>query len=124
MITKRITVPLLCLLPLLAVMALLGTLHTPTTNAAPDGVQIVTTLADDGAGSLRQAIADATAGDTVEFSVSGTIVLATELVIDKDLTINGGGVINDGAGGGICGGVVNSGCHGVGCYHVTVMILL
>jgi len=93
MIFKRITVPLLCLLPLLAVMALLATLHTPITNAAPNGVQTVTTLADSGAGSLRQAIADATAGDTIDFNVSGTIVLATELVIDKNLTINGGNSI-------------------------------
>ena len=54
----------------------------------------VSTLADSGAGSLRQAIADAnaTAGaDTITFSVSGTITLVSELVVSESLTINGPG---------------------------------
>jgi len=59
--------------------------------AAPSVTITVTSLADGGAGSLRQAIADATAGDTINFSVSGTITLASELVIDKHLTIDGSG---------------------------------
>jgi hypothetical protein len=47
---------------------------------------------DAGAGSLRQAIADAAAGDTIALGVSGTITLTTgELVIGKDLTIAGPG---------------------------------
>jgi hypothetical protein len=91
--SRRVVVPLLCLLPLFAMMSVLGTLRTHTTQAAPNSTQTVTTLADNGAGSLRQAIADASPGDTIDFSVSGTIVLADQLVIDKDLTINGGGVI-------------------------------
>jgi hypothetical protein len=55
----------------------------------------VTNLNDAGAGSLRQAIFDTSAGDTVDFQagLSGTITLTTgELDIDKDLTIAGPGL--------------------------------
>ena len=39
---------------------------------------------DSGAGSLRQAIADAHNGDTIGFGVSGTITLTTgKLLVDK-----------------------------------------
>ena len=52
----------------------------------------VTTLADAGAGSLRQAIADAAPGDTINFAVSGSIVLTSgPLVLDKTLLIAGPG---------------------------------
>ncbi len=54
----------------------------------------VSTTADSGAGSLRQAIATAAAGDTITFAptVSGTILLTSgELPIDKSLTIAGPG---------------------------------
>ena len=50
---------------------------------------------DSGSGSLRQAIAAAAPGDTINFSLSGcpcTITLISgELVIDKSLTIQGPG---------------------------------
>ena len=49
---------------------------------------------DSGAGSLRQAISSAAAGDTISFaaSVTGTITLNTgELAISHDLTIQGPG---------------------------------
>jgi hypothetical protein len=52
----------------------------------------VTSTADSGAGSLREAInlANASAGaDTIDFSTSGTITLTGELTITNDLTING-----------------------------------
>jgi hypothetical protein len=52
----------------------------------------VTSPADAGAGSLRQAIHDAADGDTINFdgSLAGTpIVLASELPIDKSLDIEG-----------------------------------
>ncbi|MBL8208757.1 MAG: hypothetical protein JNM09_31295, partial [Blastocatellia bacterium] len=52
----------------------------------------VTNLNDSGAGSLRQAITDAVAGDTITFSITGTITLASELAINKNLTIQGPGV--------------------------------
>jgi Chlamydia polymorphic membrane protein (Chlamydia_PMP) repeat len=52
----------------------------------------VTNTNDDGAGSLRQAIAGAHNGDTIEFAVAGTISLSTgELLVDKSITISGPG---------------------------------
>ncbi len=58
---------------------------------------IVTNTNDSGPGSLRQAIADAAAGDTLTFdaNLSGqTIILSTTLSIDKDLTIDGSALPN------------------------------
>lgn len=47
---------------------------------------------DAGAGSLRQAIASAAPGDTINFAVTGTIALTSgQLLIDKNLTIQGPG---------------------------------
>jgi len=52
----------------------------------------VTNTNDSGAGSLRQAIADAHDGDTIDFGVTGTIILTTgELLVDKSISINGPG---------------------------------
>ena len=54
----------------------------------------VTNSADSGAGTLRQAILDASAsgGDTINFAVSGVITLTSgELAIAKNLTITGPG---------------------------------
>ena len=53
----------------------------------------VTTTHDGGAGSLRQAICEAEAGDTIDFAgnLAGQSLTLTQgpLVIDKDLTITG-----------------------------------
>jgi uncharacterized repeat protein (TIGR02543 family) len=61
--------------------------------SASAATQTVTSLADSGVGSLRAAIAAATAGDTVAFapSVTGTIVLQSGLVLTENLTIQGPG---------------------------------
>src|SRR5260370_40808953 len=50
---------------------------------------------DNGAGSLRQAIQDAAAGDTINFAVTGTITLTkSELLITNSLSIDGAGATN------------------------------
>jgi hypothetical protein len=58
-------------------------------------VQALITVAntsDSGAGSLRQAIADAASGEEIQFGVTGTITLTSgELTIGKNLTITGPG---------------------------------
>src|SRR5437868_13955427 len=53
----------------------------------------VSSTDDSGAGSLREAIAKATSGDTINFSVTGTIILTTgQLFISQNpLTITGPG---------------------------------
>lgn len=51
----------------------------------------VTNLSNAGPGSLRDAVAGTAPGGTVDFDVTGTIVLSSEIVIDKDLTIQGPG---------------------------------
>jgi hypothetical protein len=70
---------------LMVVSARVASAETPT----------VTTLADSGDGSLRHAISAASPGDTISFAPElngGTIALTTgELVIGKDLTIEGPG---------------------------------
>jgi hypothetical protein len=55
----------------------------------------VTNTNDSGSGSLRQALADANDGDTIDFAVSGTIGLTSgELFVDKSITISGPGAKN------------------------------
>ncbi len=95
MLKKQIHILLSGAGSLLILLALLGVLHTPATQAAPGAAITVTTLNDTGAGSLRQAIADANSGDTIDFSVSSTITLTSQLVItgNNNLTINGGSAI-------------------------------
>ena len=70
---------------LFAVMGSVQTLHAATIT--------VMNTSDSGAGSLRQAIADANDGDTIDATgVSGTILLTSgELVVDKSVTILGPG---------------------------------
>jgi hypothetical protein len=54
----------------------------------------VTNTNDSGAGSLRRSMADAAPDDTINFSESlsgGTIILASQLVVDKNLRIQGPG---------------------------------
>lgn len=83
------TVAGLGLVALLAVMV--GGLPA---SAARAGTVMVTNTADSGPGSLRQAIAEAQPGDTVEFALGwpATIILTSgELVISKPLAVAGPG---------------------------------
>jgi len=61
-------------------------------TAVQGAIFTVTNTNNAGAGSLRQAVQDAAAGDSIRFQtgLSGTIVLASEIVINKNLTIDGG----------------------------------
>src|SRR5262249_31311596 len=66
---------------------------TPTPTATP--TTRVTNTNDSGPGSLRQALADSTRGDTIDFdpALNGRNIglISSELVIDKSITINGPG---------------------------------
>ncbi len=74
----------------LMVSMLLGGLALPAFSAT----QTVSSTADSGAGSLRLAITNATAGDTVVFNLTypATITLSSTLSIAKNLSIKGPGV--------------------------------
>ena len=65
------------------------------TRRAPANIITVISLNDSGSGSLRQALADASDGDTINFAVSGTIGLTSgELLVAKSITISGPGAEN------------------------------
>src|SRR6185369_12955679 len=72
--------------------------HVSALYGSPAAVDVcldpatVTSTADSGAGSLRQALADACAGGTITFDAAlsgGTIHLASTLTLAKDVTIDG-----------------------------------
>src|SRR6266566_4857149 len=72
---------------LFAAMASVQNLHAATIT--------VTSTADSGAGTLRDALASASDGDTIDFSVTGTITLTSgQLVVNNSLTISGPGAAN------------------------------
>ena len=66
--------------------------NTDRRRVPPSNTITVTNTNDSGAGSLRQALADANDGDTINFAVTGTIGLTNgELLIDQNITISGPG---------------------------------
>lgn len=80
---------------LLVAAFVLAPLLVPVTHAA---TITVNSLNDPGDGTcnvsectLREAIAAASSGDTINFSVTGTLTLTSTLTIDRTLTINGPG---------------------------------
>lgn len=81
---------------------------------------------DSGTGSLRQAIADALAGDTIVFDstlAGGTIELESELLISKALTITGP-VNNDGAPDLTLDGGTSNSRSGCRCVHATASVTM
>jgi hypothetical protein len=63
--------------------------------SAPAHAATVTNKDDNGPGSLRDAIANAAPGETINFAIGGTITLTSgELSIGKHLTISGPGASN------------------------------
>jgi hypothetical protein len=82
--------------PLVLTLAALLTLAAAPARAK---TLTVTSYADDGAGTLRQAIADANADyytsfDTIDIQVTGTITLQSQLQIDAKVAIVGPGAKN------------------------------
>jgi hypothetical protein len=75
-----------------------GVILAVTAVAAQSAVLTVTNTQDSGAGSLRDTIATAIDGDTIQFdpALNGQTITLTsaELVINKNLTINGPGASN------------------------------
>jgi hypothetical protein len=68
------------------------TLHLSFATQTLAATITVTNTNDSGPGSLRHALVDASDGDLINFAVTGTIVLTSEvLVIDNDVTISGPG---------------------------------
>jgi predicted outer membrane repeat protein len=80
---------------LILIAGLLGIQSARPVQAA---TLVVTNTNDSGAGSLRQAIASATDGDTITFApalAGQTITLASPLWIESSLTINGSALITN-----------------------------
>ena len=78
----RIKAPAICL-----------SLTCAVTIFANPSTIVVTNTNDNGQGSLRQALADAQNGDTIDATtISGVIILTSgQLLVDKSVTINGAG---------------------------------
>ncbi len=102
----------------LAIIIFLGVSSLPLLAATIT----VTNTNDAGAGSLRQAIADASSDDVIEFSVTDTITLSTTLIISKNLTINGSGASQLSISGGNSVRVIYiSGSHTVNINNISII---
>jgi PKD repeat protein len=73
-----------------------GAILTGTSRRAAAATVTVNNTNDSGAGSLRDAVATANAGDTIAFNVpNGSVInLYNQIIIDKPLTISGPGAAN------------------------------
>ncbi|MBI3881172.1 MAG: hypothetical protein HY301_14055 [Verrucomicrobia bacterium] len=90
--------------------------------AAGAATLVVTNLADDGPGTLRQAITNAASGDLITFATHGTITLTNgELFITNNLTLLGPGATNLAISGNQASRVFNVGSNtSVGISELTV----
>ena len=66
-----------------------GILAVVLASPAAATIRTVTNLNDAGSGSLRDAITNSAAGDTIEFGVIGTITIGTPISVPHSLTILG-----------------------------------
>ena len=74
------------------VLLALSTLNTQlATTSLRAATLTVTSLADSGAGSLRDQVAASSTGDTIRFAVSGTILLSSAISISHSLNVQGPG---------------------------------
>ncbi len=86
----RYSILIRCILIICVVTGLMGAMGAPLY-----GLITVSTSADSGAGSLRQAVLDAAVGEEIQFSVTGTITLTSgQIQISQNLTITGPGTAN------------------------------
>ncbi|NMC54009.1 MAG: hypothetical protein GYA48_10285, partial [Chloroflexi bacterium] len=85
-----------CLRILLAVVMAASSIGLIPSGEAQAATLTVTSTANSGAGTLRQAIADAADGDTISFSLTtpATITLTSQIEITKEVTLNGPGAAN------------------------------
>ena len=74
-------------------LALVGLFGIPPATVQAATITVTNTN-DSGAGSLRAAVAAASSGDTIVFSLTtpATITLAHEIIVDKELVISGPGM--------------------------------
>jgi hypothetical protein len=87
---KRMKIPITIFL-----RAALGAGLIAVTASTPAATLTVTSTADSGPGTLRDALAGATNGDTINFSITGRITLTTgELLVTNNVTILGRGPAN------------------------------
>lgn len=84
-IVIRVAMKALFITPLVVIFAVNG-ISTVSANTIT-----VSNTNNSGSGSLRAAVASATDGDTIDFSVTGIITLSTEITLSKTLTIIGPG---------------------------------
>jgi fibronectin-binding autotransporter adhesin len=85
---KNLRLPQSLRFPLPLTLLTLILAATVSTSAA---TLTVTNLADTGPGTLRDRIAAANPGDTINFGVFGTITLASQLTLSKNIRIEGPG---------------------------------
>ena len=86
---------MLCMVAALALVFSMAAVIMPANPAMADPIT-VTNTDDTGDGSLRWAIANAISGETIDFNVDAgsTITLASQLTINKSITITGPGEVN------------------------------
>ena len=63
-------------------------------SVATAATYTVNNINNQGPGSLRQALTDAASGDIINITATGTLILDSELIVNKNLAIQGPGAVN------------------------------